>query len=184
MKKIDAGSKELTTHLQLPSHSSILICSPQTCQNGGYCAGGSIVEECHCPPGFYGRYCEVTLNLCHQLLEFNLNSDTDSSSSSLGRLLGSKHTLSLTAATTAFLADSAMTAATTAEVLNSLHLSRTALGPCYPPGTLQCLPQRTTEGFVCQCRHGFEGRYCEQWRDFCAEAGLRLAGGGVGWLFL
>lgn len=152
-------------------------CSNHTCQNGGYCAGGSIVEECHCPPGFYGRYCEVTLNLCHQLLEFNLKSDTDSSSS-LGRLLGSKHTLSLTAATTAFLADSATAAATTAEMLNSLHLSRTALGPCYPPGTLQCLPQRSTGDFVCQCRHGFEGRYCEQWRDFCAEAGLRLAGGG------
>ncbi|VDM18635.1 unnamed protein product [Hydatigera taeniaeformis] len=152
-------------------------CSNQTCQNGGYCAGGSIVEECHCPPGFYGRYCEVTLNLCHQLLESNLNSDTNSVSS-LGRLLGSKHTLSLTAATTAFLADTAMAASTTAEMLNSLHLSRTTLGPCYPPGTLQCVPQRTTGGFVCQCRHGFEGRYCEQWRDFCAEASLRLAGGG------
>ncbi|KAL5961479.1 Neurogenic locu Notch protein, partial [Taenia solium] len=166
---------------QLTSSSLAAILSPKealTCLNGGYCAGGSIVEECHCPPGFYGRYCEVTLNLCHQLLEFNLNSDTDSSSSSLGRLLGGKHTLSLIAATTAFFADSAMTAATTAEMLNSLHLSRTALGPCYPPGTLQCLPQRTAEGFVCQCRHGFEGRYCEQWRDFCAEAGLRLAGGG------
>ena len=129
----------------------------------------------------------MTLNLCHQLLEFNLDFDgsIDSTSISLGRLLGNKRTLSITAATTALLlGDTTSTSAfsvTSNEggVLNSLHLSRTALGPCYPPGTSQCLPQRITADFTCQCHHGFEGRYCEQRRDFCAEANLRLAGGGV-----
>nr|CUU99098.1 neurogenic locus notch protein [Hymenolepis microstoma] len=153
-------------------------CSNQTCQNGGYCKGSSFVEECHCPPGYYGRYCEVTLNLCHQLLEISLNADpVYYSASTLGRLLGSKRTLSLTAATSALLEDSGKLT-TSMEVLNNLHLSRTSLGPCYPPGTQQCLPMRKLGDFECHCKHGFFGRYCEQRRDFCAEASQRLAGGG------
>lgn len=137
------------------------------------------MEDCHCSSGFYGRYCEVTLNLCHQILEINLNTDIiDPGTSSLGRLLGNKQTLSLVAATSALLKDPP-TSSTSLEVLSSLHLSKTALGPCYPPGTQQCLPRRISDNFECQCRHGFVGRYCEQRRDFCAEASQRFAGGGV-----
>ncbi|KAM7536077.1 hypothetical protein Aperf_G00000093698 [Anoplocephala perfoliata] len=153
-------------------------CSNQTCQNGGYCSGSNLMEDCHCSAGFYGRYCEVTLNLCHQLLEINLSTDIiDSGTGSLGHLLGNKQTLSLVAATSALLKDSP-TSPTSLEMLNSLHLSKTALGPCYPPGTHQCLPRRISGDFECQCRHGFVGRYCEQRRDFCAEASQRFAGGG------
>lgn len=137
------------------------------------------MEECYCPPGYYGRYCEVTLNLCHQLLEINPNTDLIyRSTSTLGRLLGSKRTLSLTAATSALLEDSRKST-TSMEVLHTLHLSRTSLGPCYPPGTQQCLPMRKSGDFECHCKFGFVGRYCEQRRDFCAEASQRLAGGGV-----
>uniref|UniRef100_A0A5K3F242 Delta-like protein n=1 Tax=Mesocestoides corti TaxID=53468 RepID=A0A5K3F242_MESCO len=52
-----------------------------------------------------------------------------------------------------------------------MHLSKTTLGPCYPQGTLQCIPK--PGDFSCQCRYGFDGRFCEQRRDFCAEAELR-----------
>ncbi|VDK32962.1 unnamed protein product [Dibothriocephalus latus] len=55
-------------------------------------------------------------------------------------------------------------------LLSALHVSKTQLGLCYPGGTFECIP--AADNFTCACYDGFQGRYCEKRRDFCAEAGV------------
>lgn len=111
----------------------------------------------------------MVLNLCHQVIDFDL---LDGSALTGGRLLGSKGTLALTAVGSALMPFNEN--AHVDDNNSSMLFSRTILGPCYPEGTLQCVPR--PGDFTCQCRYGFDGRYCEQRRDFCAEASLRQVG--------
>lgn len=111
------------------------------------------------------------MNLCYQLLT--------SDATLINELVGNKRTLLWTAATASVAAQlsgngSSANSEGTESLLSLLQLSKTQLGPCFPEGTFQCVPQ--PDNFSCVCRGGFHGRYCEQRRDFCSEAENRLGG--------
>ncbi len=88
----------------------------------------------------------MKLNLCHQLVLLDLS---DSDLHTGGRLIASKEMLSLTAATSALVHMGNYSLTSDSNLLASLHLSRTLLGPCHPEGTLQCVPRPAD--FTCQC---------------------------------